>query len=83
MAIAHIQAIDLISQGNWDDAHELIQSYHDELACLIHAYLHREEGDVNNANYWYSQTNQIMPENSLKQEFDRLSQLAHSEEHAG
>ncbi len=76
MATEHIQALDLIAQGDWDGAHTLIQSYHDELACLIHAYLHREEGDFNNANYWYSQIGQVMPENTLEQEFDRLHQLA-------
>ncbi len=76
MAAEHRQALDLIAQDDWDGAHELVQSYHDELGCLIHAYLHREEGDMNNANYWYSQIGQIIPENTLAQELDRLYQLA-------
>ena len=80
MASEHLHTLNLIAQGDWDAAHEFIQSYHDELACLIHAYLHREEGDINNANYWYSQTGQLMPENSLEHEFERLSQLVHAEE---
>ena len=46
MAIEHQHALDLISKGDWDGAHQLIQDYNDELACLIHGYLHREEGSV-------------------------------------
>ena len=41
MSAEHIQALDLIEQGDWDAAHTLIQQEADELACLIHAYLHR------------------------------------------
>ena len=78
MAEEHIQALNFAAQGDWDSAHNLIQDYHDELASLIHGYLHREEGDLNNANYWYSQVGQDIPENSLEEEFDRLYQLANS-----
>ncbi|MDC9726118.1 MAG: hypothetical protein PSN44_09445 [Gammaproteobacteria bacterium] len=78
MAEEHVQALDLAAQGDWEGAHSLIQDYHDELASLVHGYLHREEGDLNNANYWYSQVGQAVPENSLEEEFDRLYQLADS-----
>lgn len=76
MSAEHIEALDLISQGDWDGAHELIQEVNDELACLIHAYLHREEGDLSNASYWYSRVGQDIPDNALEDEFQRLSQLA-------
>jgi len=76
MATEHKQALDLISNGNWEAAHHLIQHQHDELACLIHAYLHREEGDISNATYWYSKVNQPLPGNTLEQELARLYQLA-------
>ena len=39
--------------NNWDDAHKIIQSINDDIASWIHAYLHRLEGDISNANYWY------------------------------
>lgn len=71
----HQHALELISHDDWDAAHQLIQNYNDELACLIHGYLHRIEGDVANASYWYTQAGQTMPSNTLEQEFDRLSQL--------
>ena len=76
MASEHIQALELVAQGDWDGAHHLIQDCHDELACLIHGYLHREEGDLGNASYWYSRVGQDVPENTLEEEFDRLHQLA-------
>ncbi|MFW5449994.1 MAG: hypothetical protein ACKE9I_00205 [Methylophagaceae bacterium] len=76
MAEEHIQALDMQAQGDWDGAHQLIQQYNDELACLVHGYLHREEGDLSNASYWYSRVGQDIPDNSLEQEFERLYQLA-------
>lgn len=74
MAKQHHDALELISKSDWHAAHQLIQNHHDKLACLIHAYLHREEGDLANAAYWYARAGQTMPNNTLEQEFDRLSQ---------
>jgi len=76
MATEHIQALDLMAQDDWNGAHELIQGYEDELACLIHGYLHLEEGDLSNANYWYSRVGQAVPDSDVQQEFERLYQLA-------
>jgi hypothetical protein len=46
MSVIHLQALDKIRDKEWDDAHQLIQQYSDPLACLIHGYLHRIEGDL-------------------------------------
>ncbi len=40
-------------KGNWDVAHEIVQEIDSMQAAWIHAYLHRVEGDLNNAKYWY------------------------------
>jgi hypothetical protein len=41
--------------GRWTQAHEVVQRDEEsELACWIHAVLHRQEGDLPNARYWYS-----------------------------
>ena len=82
MASEHTQALDLAAQGDWEAAHLLIQESHDELACLIHGYLHREEGDLSNASYWYSRVGQDVPDNTLEEEFDRLHQLADNDNQA-
>ena len=49
-----IRAIDLALSGKWDEAHKLVQKHdNDERANHIHAILHRQEGDKENAMYWY------------------------------
>ena len=40
-------------QGDWDRAHKIVQDIETREAAAIHAYLHRREGDVSNAQYWY------------------------------
>jgi hypothetical protein len=79
MTINHIDALDLASAGNWDSAHQLVHSASDPLSCLIHAYIHRVEGDLWNARYWYNRANQELPDNSQEEELERLYQLARNE----
>ena len=59
-------------KGNWDKAHDLIQDVNDKQASLIHAYLHRFEGDISNAHYWYAKAKAKMPNQSLEQEWEGL-----------
>jgi hypothetical protein len=40
-------------RGDWDKAHELAQAQDDEQGAWVHAWLHRIEGDLGNAEYWY------------------------------
>lgn len=58
------KAIGLIEAGDWQGAHSLIQNEADPLSCLIHAYLHREEGDLANARYWYHRAGASLPANT-------------------
>jgi hypothetical protein len=40
--------------GDWQGGHEIAQKYEeDEVACWLHAVVHRMEGDEGNARYWY------------------------------
>ena len=39
--------------GDWDEAHRVAQDIDNETGARIHAYLHRKEGDIGNARYWY------------------------------
>jgi len=72
MACDYIQVLNLAKEGEWDKAHQLVQSYSDEWSCLIHAYLHRVEGDLSNAKYWYKRAGTNMPNNTLEEELKRL-----------
>ena len=60
------------AKGNWDKAHELIQDVTDKTASWIHAYLHRKEGDLFNADYWYTKAGKTRPSLSLEKEWEHL-----------
>jgi hypothetical protein len=38
----------------------------------VHAYLHRKEGDLGNARYWYHRANQPIANDSLEAEWARI-----------
>ena len=48
-----VEAVELAEQGFWDDAHRIVQQIDDPISHWLHANLHREEGDLDNAQYWY------------------------------
>lgn len=68
----YLQALWHDAKGNWDKAHDLTQQSHDQKGDRIHAYLHRKEGDLHNAKYWYARAGQKMPEVSLQEEWKEL-----------
>ena len=61
-------------KGNWDKAHELAQDVNNHEGAWVHAFLHRKEGDVSNASYWYNRANKKIPSQSLDQEWESISQ---------
>ena len=42
------------SRNEWDRAHAAVQDDDSPAAAWVHAYLHRKEGDLSNARYWYA-----------------------------
>lgn len=50
---AALQALWFDKKGDWDKAHQIVQDASDVNSALVHAYLHRKEGDLSNARYWY------------------------------
>ncbi|MEJ1240689.1 hypothetical protein WBG78_21270 [Chryseolinea sp. T2] len=60
-------------KGDWHTAHELAQDVHTREGSWIHAYLHRKEGDVGNAGYWYSRAGRSMPTQSLEKEWESIT----------
>ena len=71
-ASVYLQALWHDAKGDWDNAHQLIQDLHDKNAAWIHAYLHRKEGDVWNADYWYRNAGKKRPAVSLHEEWEQL-----------
>ncbi len=57
-AVAQAQA------GDWQAAHLIVQEYEgDAIASWIHAVVHRMEGDLSNARYWYGRCGRELREN--------------------
>jgi hypothetical protein len=55
-----LQAVELALAGKWDAAHEVVQQYEDDAtAAWIHAVLHKLEGDLGNARYWYHRADRM------------------------
>ena len=59
-------------KGDWHKAHDIAQDIHTREGSWIHAYLHRKEGDLSNAQYWYHRANQKMPTYDLSKEWEEL-----------
>jgi hypothetical protein len=79
MECDHVKVLDLVCDGNWNEAHKLIQPYYDELSCNIHAYLHQVEGHINNTEYckqWFRHVYEDMPNSNLENELNRLYEMA-------
>ena len=61
-------------QDNWHQSHSLIDSARDKDSAWVHAYLHRKEGDLGNARYWYRRSGKPESKLSLSQERQQLTQ---------
>jgi hypothetical protein len=71
----HVKALWLDGSGDWKAAHDLIDKLNDKKSAHLHAYLHRKEGDLWNADYWYSKAGQKRPQESLDEEWNALVAL--------
>lgn len=61
------------ARGAWDRAHELAQSVETADGAWVHAYLHRKEGDLANADYWYRRAGRRRPATTLEQEWAEIA----------
>lgn len=69
-----LQALWYAAKGDWDKAHDLTQPGGNELDW-VHAYLHRVEGDLGNAGYWYRRAGKPVASGPLDQEWTALVQI--------
>jgi hypothetical protein len=60
------------AKGEWNQAHAIAQEIEDQTGSWIHAYLHRKEGDLGNAGYWYRRAGQAPPRDTLDEEWTRI-----------
>ncbi len=64
-----LQALWWDACGDWERAHNLVQLDEADRHCAwVHAYLHRKEGDLSNAAYWYRRSGHPVATGSLTDE---------------
>jgi len=75
---ASLRALWHLGRDEWDAAHAIVQEESDRNSELVHAHLHRVEGDLSNARYWYARVGEPPHTGSLDAEWRELvsAQLA-------
>lgn len=61
------------AKGDWKQAHECAQQDTGSAGSAVHAYLHRVEGDLGNAGFWYSRAGRIQRSDKLTAEWQDLA----------
>jgi hypothetical protein len=60
------------AKDDWDRAHEIVMAHEDRDCAWVHAYLHRREGDLPNARWWYRQADKPAVTGSLDAEWNAI-----------
>ncbi len=68
-----LQALWYAHKGDWHKAHDLADSRDENGGAWVHAYLHREEGDQWNAEYWYRRASKPVYKGSLEEEWTHIA----------
>jgi hypothetical protein len=62
------------ARGDWQAAHEAVQAHEGTAqADRVHAYLHRKEGDLSNAGYWYRRAGAKPCTGALEAEWEAIA----------
>jgi hypothetical protein len=61
------------AKENWTKAHESAQEDESAAGAWVHAYLHRKEGDLSNAAYWYRRAGKPVSKSSLEEEWNEIA----------
>jgi hypothetical protein len=62
------------AKGDWDKAHKCAQQDEESAAGVwVHAYLHRKEGDLSNAGYWYGRAGRPVATTPLETEWATIA----------
>ena len=68
-----LEALWFARKGDWKRAHAIVQEQENETtSALVHAYLHRVEGDLSNAGYWYGRAGKKAVKTGLEEEWELL-----------
>ena len=62
-------------KDSWDTAHKIVMDEADKECAWVHAHLHRVEGDLPNARYWYRQAQRPVASQPLPAEWDAITEV--------
>lgn len=62
------------ARGDWEKAHRIVQDDPSAASAWVHAYLHRKEGDIGNAHYWYRRAGKPAHTGTLESEWANIAQ---------
>jgi hypothetical protein len=68
-----VRALWYDATGDWDGAHNLAQGVETKDGAWVHAYLHRKEGDIDNARYWYRRAGRPAESGALEDEWRTIA----------
>lgn len=68
-----LEALWWAAKGDWEKAHTIVMNDDGADAAWVHAYLHRVEGDLPNAGYWYRQAKRETATGTLEAEWAAMS----------
>jgi hypothetical protein len=60
------------ANDDWDKAHRIVMNESSRDCAWVHAYLHRVEGDLDNAGYWYRQAHRKPATHELAAEWNEI-----------
>ena len=70
---ASLEALWHDARGDWDRAHRIAMDAKGRDAAWVHAYLHRKEGDLDNARYWYRKAKRPEATGALENEWAAIA----------
>jgi hypothetical protein len=68
-----LEALWWAAKGDWDKAHNIVMNDEGREAAWVHAYLHRVEGDLPNAQYWYRAAGRPVASGALDAEWAAIA----------
>jgi hypothetical protein len=75
-----VQALWWAAKDDWERAHQIVMAHEDPDCAWVHAYLHRREGDLPNARWWYKEAKRPVAIGSLDDEWSAIARALPNED---
>jgi hypothetical protein len=69
-----LRALWHLGRKDWNAAHQVVQAEDDPDSAWVHAHLHRLEGDLSNARYWYRRAGRPESSAGFEEEWEAIVQ---------